>query len=226
MDYVARCDNMVNQEPEEGELGWQETRKYTLFYKWGIRNRLKIMASYASGKTLDIGWYQNPNMFLKEVIGLDVVKPAKLPFNYIKAYSIDINKPYPYPFEDNCFDTVVAGEVIEHIPDLDSFMKEIHRILKPNGVLIISTPNPASPTEVLVHFSKWLFGKIDLNMGTKGDYVHEFLFTNMITLLNVYGFKPIKMDGTYIQIPFTDIQICVNIQPLTYQTIYVARCRK
>lgn len=209
-------------------MDWQEKRRYSRFYKWGVRNRLKKMASYAFGKTLDLGWYSNPNFFLKEAIGLDidVVKPKELPPNYKEVYSVKLDNSYPYPFEDNSFDSIVAGEIIEHIPNLDAFMKEVHRILKPNGRFILSTPNPASPVEVLVHFFKWFFGKIDFKKGRMGYHVHEFLFTNMISLLNIYGFRPIRMHGTYIQIPFTNIQIPMDVQPLTYCTIYVAKCKK
>lgn len=47
----------------------------------------------------------------------------------------------PLPFEDNVFDFVVSFQVIEHIKDDNAFVKEIHRVLKPNGKCILSTPN-------------------------------------------------------------------------------------
>ena len=39
------------------------------------------------------------------------------------------------------FDMVASFETIEHIPDYDAFLSEIHRVLKPGGVLVLSTPN-------------------------------------------------------------------------------------
>ncbi len=42
---------------------------------------------------------------------------------------------------DNTFDTLVTQQVIEHIQDDHLFVKEIHRVLKPNGKAIITTPN-------------------------------------------------------------------------------------
>jgi len=44
-------------------------------------------------------------------------------------------------FRDNSFDVVTSIEVIEHVPNFREYLKEIHRILKPKGVLLISTPN-------------------------------------------------------------------------------------
>lgn len=55
--------------------------------------------------------------------------------NFIQA-----NIP-PLPFEDDCFDSIVSFQVIEHIEDDSEYLKEIHRILKPGGKAYISTPN-------------------------------------------------------------------------------------
>ncbi len=44
-------------------------------------------------------------------------------------------------FKDNSFDLVTARHVIEHIPDPTIFMREIARILKKRGRLVIKTPN-------------------------------------------------------------------------------------
>ena len=47
------------------------------------------------------------------------------------------------PFADNMFDILYVGEVIEHLVDTDAFMREARRVLKDNGLLIITTPNLA-----------------------------------------------------------------------------------
>jgi SAM-dependent methyltransferase len=47
------------------------------------------------------------------------------------------------PFADDSFDVVYAGEVIEHLVDTDSFMREARRVLKKDGLLIVTTPNLA-----------------------------------------------------------------------------------
>jgi SAM-dependent methyltransferase len=48
------------------------------------------------------------------------------------------------PFDDDLFDVVIFGEVIEHVPDPDFLLDEIWRTLKPGGRVIITTPNLAS----------------------------------------------------------------------------------
>ncbi len=42
---------------------------------------------------------------------------------------------------DNSFDFVITFQVIEHIQDDNKFVSEIHRVLKPGGKLIVTTPN-------------------------------------------------------------------------------------
>jgi 2-polyprenyl-3-methyl-5-hydroxy-6-metoxy-1,4-benzoquinol methylase len=48
------------------------------------------------------------------------------------------------PAPDHTYDIIIAGEIIEHLVDTDSFAGELHRILKPEGHLIVSTPNLTS----------------------------------------------------------------------------------
>lgn len=45
------------------------------------------------------------------------------------------------PFEDNVFDLVVSLETMEHVDDAEAFLKEIKRVLKPGGIVILSCPN-------------------------------------------------------------------------------------
>lgn len=49
-------------------------------------------------------------------------------------------------FADEAFDVITAFELIEHLNDPLLLLNECHRILKPEGVLIINTPNAASWT--------------------------------------------------------------------------------
>jgi SAM-dependent methyltransferase len=47
----------------------------------------------------------------------------------------------PLPYPDASFDSLVSFQVIEHIEDDKLFLKEIHRVLRPGGVALITTPN-------------------------------------------------------------------------------------
>jgi len=45
------------------------------------------------------------------------------------------------PFEDKSFDVVFSSNVMEHIPHIVDFQKEIHRVLKPDGVVLHLIPS-------------------------------------------------------------------------------------
>ncbi len=69
------------------------------------------------------------------------------------------NLPYP----DASFDVVTATEVIEHLEDFRRVVREIHRVLKPGGICILSTPNILNLNSRLrfLFFGFWnLFGPL------------------------------------------------------------------
>jgi ubiquinone/menaquinone biosynthesis C-methylase UbiE len=47
------------------------------------------------------------------------------------------------PFGDGHFDLVTSFQVIEHIVDVDAYLSEIYRVLRPSGLAVITTPNAA-----------------------------------------------------------------------------------
>jgi SAM-dependent methyltransferase len=44
------------------------------------------------------------------------------------------------PFPDATFDRIVCSEVLEHIPDLEGAVAELHRVLKPGGTMAVTVP--------------------------------------------------------------------------------------
>jgi SAM-dependent methyltransferase len=51
----------------------------------------------------------------------------------------------PYPFPDGEFDEIVCRHVAEHVPDVMAFISELHRIAKPGGRILITTPHYSNP---------------------------------------------------------------------------------
>lgn len=113
------------------------------------------------GKWLDVGcddgsWTKRISDNKKvEWHGVEVVDyRAKLARkNGVKAKVASLEKPLP--FKDNTFNLVHSNQVIEHLFNLDFFISEIHRVLKPGGVLVISTENPASWHNIFALLMGW-----------------------------------------------------------------------
>jgi 2-polyprenyl-3-methyl-5-hydroxy-6-metoxy-1,4-benzoquinol methylase len=95
---------------------------------------------------LDVGCATGHLLFLAEkhgakVIGVEVsdyaAQFARENFNL----DIRIGPLESHKFSPEIFDIILALEVIEHVPSPTRFLKEISRILKPGGIVAISTPN-------------------------------------------------------------------------------------
>lgn len=180
--------------------------EYEYFPKWRSVYKKEKRISFAisliekgAGLVLDAGcrWGDVTNEIHKNnvnVIGVDFVPKfidmAKKLHKDINFYVGDLLN---LKFEDNTFDVVFIGEVIEHIPNQNKAIQEAYRVLKPKGKLILTTPNIAS----LRCRIKLLLGKqIDT------DEVHFKLLTKkeLVNLLERNNFKIelIKGDGIKI----------------------------
>jgi SAM-dependent methyltransferase len=84
-----------------------------------------------------------------EVLGCDIssVCVRKARKRNLQIINIDLNQGMP--FQDETFDMVTAFDIYEHVVELDHLQKEILRILKPNGLLVLTTPNLGSMMERL-----------------------------------------------------------------------------
>jgi len=65
---------------------------------------------------------------------------AALRARFPQAHFVSGHLP-PLPFKDGQFDAVVTFQVIEHIENDRLFLAEVHRVLAPGGVLLLTTPN-------------------------------------------------------------------------------------
>lgn len=89
------------------------------------------------------------------VIGIDISKEAVgyARSNYAAAAAagaeIDFSEGdcLALPLNDHSVDVAVAFEIVEHIKDASGFLRELRRVLRPDGVLILSTPNRLYYTE-------------------------------------------------------------------------------
>lgn len=57
-----------------------------------------------------------------------------------KGFILSSANALALPFADDSFDKVICSEVLEHIPDYQSALEEINRVLKPGGLFCASVP--------------------------------------------------------------------------------------
>lgn len=128
-----------------------------------FKESLKLVEKYAKkkGRILDIG--AAAGFFLKvakdngwETYG---VEPSKWSSEFAnRNYKVNVKQGVlkEARFKDSFFDVVTMWDVLEHVPDPSSELKEVFRILKPGGMLIINYPDFGTPMARLAG-SKWWF---------------------------------------------------------------------
>ena len=145
----------------------------------------------------------------KEAAGIEIAPEAVAAIEEkgIKAYQLDIDEK-PFPFDGAYFDVVYCGEIIEHLFNPDHLLEEVHRILKPEGICIISTPNLAGwpnrlalllgyqPYSTAVSPQYEGAGKL-LIKGYEGQWGHIRVFTSRAfkELLKIHHFKIMRLIG-------------------------------
>ena len=105
-------------------------------------------AGNSSLKLLDIGTGNGSIAFYLaqyfDVTSVDVVDQRR----ESEGYSFCPLDGERLPFDAQSFDIVISNHVIEHVADADVHLAEIGRVLKPNGLVYLATPNRLWPWEV------------------------------------------------------------------------------
>jgi SAM-dependent methyltransferase len=169
-----------------------------------------------SKKILDIGCgYGNVTKFFEKkgdiIVGLDLGGLFYRPYisknlSFLKSDALHI------PFRDDTFDCVISLDVIEHIDDDLSFVREVNRVLKPEGLAIVETPNRRRLSVRILSFLKngsQTFPKSYGHDEVLGDIIHirEYDKLELEKLLNLANFTEIDVSGHWFGLTTPEIGI-------------------
>lgn len=119
-------------------------KAYHLVKSIALKNKLALINSLqpTKGRILDIGAGTGDFLSTAKQNGWQTigVEPSD------KAKAIALKKGVSFveqtsELENNSFDVITMWHVLEHVPNLDTQIKELKRLLKPDGTLIIAVPN-------------------------------------------------------------------------------------
>jgi len=116
--------------------------------------------------------------------------------NNIKTLLIEENK---LPFNNDYFDKVLLFDVIHHLEEPEETLKEIYRVLKKNGKIIIYEPNKLNPLIALMH----LIDPIErglLKLGTKKTYLNLFKKVDLKVTFEEYSGIIVGPDSSIFEI--------------------------
>jgi len=204
-----------------------KTEFYSTGYYTGLapeprfRKVLEMASKLGGKKLLDIGCGDGTyTLVLKEAlhteetvgIEISIVAVGRANDKGIKAYQLDIDEE-EFPFENESFDIIYCGEIIEHLFNPDHLLDEIRRVLKPGGRCIITTPNLAGwPNRLSLLLGYQPFpssvspehegvGKLMMT-GEEGQWGHIRVFTlkALKELVKIHTFKIVRVVGCPVSI--------------------------
>lgn len=207
----------------EGGVYWLGAHGKTGILDTRLKKVLKVFSGYNFDRILDVGCGDGYFAKLlgevseaKEVYGIEISSEAvELAVkNGVKAFQMDLQED-GFPFEDNYFDAIFCGEIIEHIFNPDRFLLEVYRVLRNGGLCVLTTGNLASwhnRLALLLGFepygrqvsTRYNVGKFPIRGRFEGpeqaDHIKVFTLRGLKELLRIYDFRIIQILG----FPLTD----------------------
>jgi ubiquinone/menaquinone biosynthesis C-methylase UbiE len=134
-------------------------------------NRFALLVQgFNGGKYLDVGCFNSPMPYEltrtfkdSEIYALDYCEPLikELQERYPEVKYV-VGNVEKLPFEDETFDWVVSGELLEHCENPDQTVKELIRVVKPGGTLAISVPLNETVKNPISEEHLWSFSAEDI----------------------------------------------------------------
>ncbi len=172
------------------------------------------LAPILKGKLLDFGCGLKPyeNLFtVEEYIGIDYYGEGE---TYPKDKVDIIYDGKTIPFKNDYFDSVFSSEVFEHIFNPDVVIKELYRILKPNGMIPITCPFTFPEHEIPNDYCRYSSYGIKHLFEKNGFILYKYRKTGN-SILAVAQLKSIYWNN-YILSTFKNIPILRSIIRKTF----------
>lgn len=161
----------------------------------------------------------------EEITGFDydrgTIEENKKKYGAVKNLHFVQGAVPPLPLPDACYDVVTAFQFIEHIENRKEFLKECIRVLKPGGVVMVTTPNiKKSLARNPFHIHEYTFDEMkqEINgipsgfelLGLKGNekvntyYAENGKFVRMILKFDIFGLHK-RLPASWLTAPYNFI---------------------
>lgn len=145
----------------------------------------------------------------------DALKAASEKFTKHQNVSLVQAKGEDLPFKKNHFDIIYTSEVIEHIENVEKFIDGVYRILKKDGIFILTTPSRFNYTHLIGALIPRPFKRQLRRLIWSGDqgredvnpHVREYLARELKKILQRKKFKVEKVEAGVLRVPILPLFI-------------------
>jgi SAM-dependent methyltransferase len=174
------------------------------FARKALYQSVKNNSSQINGKILDVGCGKKPykNIFTyTEYIGLDIDNEGHDHSNEdIDIFYDGVN----FPFMQNTFDCLLVNQVLEHVFNPNDFLLECNRVLKKDGLMLITVPFLWDEHEQPFDFGRYssfgiksILEKANFEIVNSEKTLNDF--RAVITVIILYFYKSININNKYLQ---------------------------
>lgn len=128
---------------------WYDKERTKGYYEMINKREIEIVEKYGKDKdVLEVGCgtgiiLNEVNKFARVANGIDL-SPGMLERAKEKGLNVQVANAKSIPFDNNAFDVVYSFKVLAHIPEIKEAIKEITRVVKDDGTLVLEFYNPYS----------------------------------------------------------------------------------
>jgi 2-polyprenyl-3-methyl-5-hydroxy-6-metoxy-1,4-benzoquinol methylase len=174
-------------------------KAYHLVKSIALKNKVKLInAQSEKGTLLDIGAGTGEFLVVAQKDGWQTtgIEPNS------KAKAIAEQKGVHFAsdlasLESHSFDVITMWHVLEHVPNLEEYLVELHRLIKPNGTIVIAVPNFKS-FDALFYGKYWAAFDVPRHIWHFSKTSIEKLFAHQSMYLDAV--LPMKFDSFYVSL--------------------------
>ncbi|WP_210324170.1 class I SAM-dependent methyltransferase [Azorhizobium oxalatiphilum] len=169
---------------------------------WTIVRFLRGPLSAVRGQVLDVGAGQAPWTGMlgpdARYMGVDIEKADA--FGMMRVPGVVYYDGGRLPMDDGSFDTLMCVEVLEHVPDPEALLADMHRVLKPGGRLLLTVPWSARVHHIPHDYSRFTrfglasrmaaAGFVDVEVQERGNDIAAIANKLIILTLRLIRPKP------------------------------------
>lgn len=173
------------------------------FARKGLYKHIQELAPQVKGTLLDVGCGQKPYRRLFNVnkyVGLEYDTPQ----NRQSKKADHFYDGHTFPFQNDSFDNVISNQVLEHVFTPDQFLSEINRVLKKEGLFLLTVPFVWDEHEQPLDFARYSSFGLKYILENKGFEIIESrksvdTIAVIFQLANDYLYKTIVTRNTRLR---------------------------